>query len=200
VISSFCSFAFVPFEQETHFSLSVSGGDLTCFVVERTDIKTNSTPLVDILMCGNGQWGGLGNSMYNNSQGNPVRAKNVSGLIEYSDATGKLEAIQPHAVTISPTGHVLLTLDTLRHAGGGIGGRDLMVWGTNQSSELGNEKRSSLAVPTSLTSSDGERVMLKRKTAARVETLGGDVWGKKISVEQRAVGGYRNSVLYWAVV
>lgn len=59
-----------------------TGGDLACFTVERRDNKLGSTPLVDVLMCGNGQWGGLGNNMFNNSQGYPVRAKNVSGLIE----------------------------------------------------------------------------------------------------------------------
>ena len=57
-----------------------AGGDLTCFIVERSDGV--SVPTVDLLMCGNGQWGGLGNNVYSNSQGNPVRAKNVSGLLE----------------------------------------------------------------------------------------------------------------------
>ena len=56
------------------------GGDLTMFEVERTD--GSSMPQVDVLSCGNGQWGGLGNAQYSNAQSSPVRAKNVSGLFE----------------------------------------------------------------------------------------------------------------------
>ena len=56
------------------------GGDLTFFKVERTD--GTAMPYVDVLACGNGQWGGLGNALYSNAQGTPLRAKNVSGLLE----------------------------------------------------------------------------------------------------------------------
>ncbi len=57
-----------------------AGGDLTMFEVERSD--GSGMPYIDVLACGNGQYGGLGNAMYSNSQGTPVRAKNVSGLYE----------------------------------------------------------------------------------------------------------------------
>ena len=56
------------------------GGDLTFFKVERTDVAAR--PFVEVLACGNGQFGGLGNAQYSNSQGTPVRTKNVSGLLE----------------------------------------------------------------------------------------------------------------------
>ena len=57
-----------------------TGGDLTFFKVERTD--GSALPYIDVLACGNGQYGGLGNAQYSNGQGTPVRAKNVSGLLE----------------------------------------------------------------------------------------------------------------------
>ena len=57
------------------------GGDLTCFTVARND-ESPSPPIVDLLLCGNGQWGGLGNNVFNNAQGLPIRAKNVSGILE----------------------------------------------------------------------------------------------------------------------
>jgi hypothetical protein len=57
-----------------------AGGDLTCFTVERID--ENAVRTVDLLMCGNGRWGGLGNNIYSSAQGNPLRAKSVSGLLE----------------------------------------------------------------------------------------------------------------------
>jgi hypothetical protein len=50
------------------------------FTVERKD--GSSLNAVDVLICGNGQWGGLGNSAFSNAQSNPVRAKGVSGLLE----------------------------------------------------------------------------------------------------------------------
>lgn len=50
------------------------------FTVERKD--GSSIDVVDVLACGNGQWGGLGNSLFSNSQSNPVRARGVSGLLE----------------------------------------------------------------------------------------------------------------------
>lgn len=54
------------------------------FTVERKDGSSLDT--VDVLVCGNGQWGGLGNSVFSNAQGNPVRAKGVSGLLECESA------------------------------------------------------------------------------------------------------------------
>ena len=58
----------------------LTGGDLSMFTVERKDGSSLDT--VDLLVCGNGQWGGLGNSVFTNAQSNPVRAKGVSGLLE----------------------------------------------------------------------------------------------------------------------
>ena len=50
------------------------------FTVERKD--GTLIRAVDVLACGNGQWGGLGNSVFSNAQSVPVRAKGVSGLLE----------------------------------------------------------------------------------------------------------------------
>ena len=56
------------------------GGDLTFFKVERTD--GSAMPYIDVLACGNGQYGGLGNAGFSNGQSAPVRTRNVSGLLE----------------------------------------------------------------------------------------------------------------------
>ncbi|KAI0080581.1 RCC1/BLIP-II [Panus rudis PR-1116 ss-1] len=174
-----------------------AGGDLTFFKVERVD--GSAMPYVDVLACGNGQWGGLGNAQYSNAQSTPVKAKNVSGLLEYSEQTKNLQAIEPHSISISPTGHVLLTLDTLSHSGPGGQGRDLFVWGANQEYQLGTGKRGSLATPRNLEQLDGERFILGKKKAGEVRDLGGKVWKKNVEVEQCAVAGYGNSVVYWKV-
>ncbi|KAG6896734.1 hypothetical protein C0992_006451 [Termitomyces sp. T32_za158] len=173
-----------------------AGGDLTAFTVERTSVSSPTT--VDLLVCGNGRWGGLGSNTYSSSQSTPLRARNVSGLLEYSDATRSLQPITPHAVTISPTGHVLLTLNTGTTTD--VGGRDLVVWGKNYESELGNGRKSSIPIPTTLETPDGGRFMLRRRTAKRVLDMHGKLWKKNVQVEQCAVVGPENSAVYWKIV
>ncbi|KIP09277.1 hypothetical protein PHLGIDRAFT_23026 [Phlebiopsis gigantea 11061_1 CR5-6] len=173
-----------------------AGGDLTFFTVERSDGAAR--PFIDVLACGNGQFGGLGNAQYSNGQGTPVRTKNVSGLLEYSEDTHTMRAIHPHAVAVAPTGHVLLTLDTLREGGPGGAGRDLLVWGANQDFQLGNGKRGSLAAPWALHAPNGERVILGTRRAD-VKSLQGKLWRRGVLVEQCAVAGWGNSVVYWRI-
>ncbi|KAG1891351.1 regulator of chromosome condensation 1/beta-lactamase-inhibitor protein II [Suillus subluteus] len=186
----------VPISVRTRCIDISAGGDLTCFVAERTDGE--SLVYVDLLTCGNGQWGGLGNNQYSNAQGNPVRAKNVSGLREYNEDSRTMSPILPHAISVSPTGHVLLTLDTQAHGGPGGLGRDLVVWGTNHDYQLGTGKRSSLPVPTTLERPEGGRFILGQRKAL-VRDLAGKVWKKKVEVEQCAVAGYGNSIIYWKI-
>ncbi|KAJ3504015.1 hypothetical protein NLJ89_g8163 [Agrocybe chaxingu] len=172
-----------------------AGGDLTAFTVER---DTGSGPTsTDVLMSGNGQYGGLGNSTYSNSQGAPIRVKAVSGLTQYNDRTRALEPIRPEELSISPTGHVLLALNSAENTG--VGGRDVMVWGKNYESELGNGKKGSLPTPTTLEDPDGQRLMLMAKKAKEVKDLSGRTWKRGVKVEQRMVAGYENSVVYWKI-
>jgi hypothetical protein len=133
---------------------------------------------------------------FKNAQGAPLRVKNVSGLEEFSDKTQSLQPIVPERISISPTGHVLLTLDTSR---GGVEGRDLFVWGKNYGSELGNGKKSSQAVPINLLTLQGERFMLCERKAKEVRDLNGKVWKRGVKVEQIALAGYGNSVVYWKI-
>ncbi|KAF8911083.1 RCC1/BLIP-II [Gymnopilus junonius] len=188
---------FTPETTDTR-CLSVSaGGDLSSFIVER-EANINAPTLVDVLMSGNGQFGGLGNNAYTTAQSTPSRVKGISGLVQYSDCTQRLEPIRPGSISISPTGHVLATLNSSTESG--IGGRDLMVWGRNQSHELGNAKKSTIASPTGLQTPDGERFMLMRRKAKEVKDLHGNIWKKGVDVEQREVVGYENSAVYWKIV
>ncbi|KAJ3773826.1 regulator of chromosome condensation 1/beta-lactamase-inhibitor protein II [Lentinula raphanica] len=175
--------------------LNVSaGGDLTCFTVERTTQADTprSSSTIELLLSGNGQYGSLGNNLYTNTQGNPIRARNVSNLTEYDDETNSLRPIAPHSISVSSTGHVLLTLSS-------NSGRDLLAWGRNYNSELGNGKRAGLAVPTTLADADGERFLLQRKRAKEVLDLQGVVWKRGVEVEQKAVAGYDSSAVFWKV-
>ncbi|KAF9227858.1 RCC1/BLIP-II [Gyrodon lividus] len=175
----------------------MAGGDLTFFVAERD--ARDSLIYVDVLACGNGQWGGLGNSLFSNAQGNPLRVKNVSGLCEFDEQTQTLSPLIPQAISISPTGHVLLTLDTHSHAGPGGSGRDLVAWGRNYDYQLGTGKRTSLNAPVTLERPEGGRFILAKRKAT-VNDLSGKVWKKTVDVEQCAVAGYDNSIVYWKIV
>lgn len=57
-----------------------TGGDLSFFIVERRD--GTFMPTADLLACGMGQYGGLGNGLFSTAQGSPLRVKAVSGLQE----------------------------------------------------------------------------------------------------------------------
>lgn len=57
-----------------------AGGELAFFTVERVD--GTAIRNVEILSCGNGQYGGLGNALFSNAQSVPVRTKAISGLLE----------------------------------------------------------------------------------------------------------------------
>ncbi|KAG7092292.1 hypothetical protein E1B28_008654 [Marasmius oreades] len=169
-----------------------AGGDLTCYTVERVIDPSPAT--VDIMMCGNGQWGALGNNVFTNAQGTPVRARNVSDLTEYNDETRRLQAVPPHSVSVSPTGHVLLSLQPMGSD------RDLLAWGKNYDSELGNGKKSSMAVPVVMQNAEGDRMMLSKIKAKEVLDLSGRRWKRDVEVEQRPVTGYCNSAVFWKVV
>lgn len=113
----------------------------------------------------------------------------------------------PHTFSVSPDGHVLLALETHARAGpGGGGGRDLLAWGTNYDYQVGNGKRASIAVPTTLSppvelarDGDGERIMLVRRRAKVVRDPQGRVWRRGVDVEQVAIGGYGSSLVYWRI-
>jgi hypothetical protein len=110
-----------------------------------------------------------------------------------------MQPIPPHAVSISPTGHVMVTLETLSGSTGMYGGRDLVVWGANYDYQLGIGKRGNTANAVTMHRPDGSRYLLQ-KVEATVRDLGGKVWKSKVEVEQTAVAGNKASVVYWRVV
>ena len=116
-----------------------------------------------------------------------------------SEARGNLQPVMPEDISVSPTGHVLLTLDTHAHAGPGGGGRDLLAWGANYEFQLGTGRRGSVATPAALERAAGGRFMLETRRTAEVRDLAGRVWKRGVAVEQRAVAGWGNSVVYWRI-
>ena len=102
-------------------------------------------------------------------------------------------------MSVSPAGHVLVTLETLAGSAGMYGGRDLVIWGANYDYQLGIGKGGNTANAVTLHRPDGSRYLLQ-KLEARVKDLEGKVWKARAEVEQTAVAGHKTSVVYWRIV
>ena len=116
-----------------------------------------------------------------------------------NERTQNTQPIRPYAVSVSPTGHVLVTLETLSGSTGKYGGRDVVVWGANYDYQLGIGKRGNMANAVTLHRPDGSRYLLQ-KAEARVQDLEGKVWKNKAEVEQTAVAGNKTSFVYWRIL
>ncbi|KDN44082.1 RCC1/BLIP-II [Tilletiaria anomala UBC 951] len=133
-----------------------AGADNSFFITSRRDatsIGTRGTGdgfKIDVLAAGKGQWGTLGNAMWSQVAASPVRVKAVSGLMEYSEITGKTHPVNIYSLSVGRPGHVTLVLDTADPGGHVAFGRDVMVWGHNAAFQLGNGKRANLSVPQCL--------------------------------------------------
>ncbi|KAF8212424.1 regulator of chromosome condensation 1/beta-lactamase-inhibitor protein II [Mycena galopus ATCC 62051] len=165
--------------------VSAAGGDLTAFTIEREPANEDTT--VELLMTGDGQWGGLGNNSYSNVQVTPLRVKALSGLTEYNDATKRLQCIRPRAISISLGGHVLATLDSV-----------LYSWGKNQDYEVLGARKPGTCTPLAVDAGDGNgRLLLQSKKSREVRDMAERVWGRGYKVEQTAVGGSGCTMIYW---
>ncbi|KZO95773.1 RCC1/BLIP-II protein [Calocera viscosa TUFC12733] len=179
----------------THIS---AGGDIVYFTVERT-LLGEKAAAVDVLAAGMGQWGLLGNGLYNQVQGQPAKVKAISGIMEYNDSTKALEALPPKAISVSPTGHVVVTLDAISDTNAGY---DVLAWGQNRSYELGNGKQVPAPLPgyvKSFRPEPGSRLMV-RETKEVVRDLKGKVRGRKVPVQETVVTGWGCTVVYWKIV
>lgn len=135
----------------------IAGGSTTMFVVER-ESPGQQGKFVDLLACGNGMSGALGNGLWSSASSVPTRVKTVSGLQEcewfrvdvvwtlIAKVSEKAKAFLPlelYAVSVSPSpnAHIFAVLKTDREADAkgvkdGLYGKDVMVWGGNGGSKV----------------------------------------------------------------
>ncbi|KAG8691051.1 Aminopeptidase 2 mitochondrial [Ceratobasidium sp. 423] len=174
------------------------GGDLAYFMVDV--VAPGNIPSADVLACGMGQWGGLGNGQFLQAQGAPVKVKSVSGITEYNEATRSIQPLRARSISVSPspqTSHTLLTLDTGTLAevpskhGAHPAGHDVLVLGYNADGQLGNGKRANLCVPSHVSALGGVvgRMMLRHREKALIVDMQGNSCGKG-NVEETAVAGW----------
>jgi alpha-tubulin suppressor-like RCC1 family protein len=137
---------------DIHCTDIAAGADNTFFTMSRREPGGGgySGIKIDVLAVGKGQWGTLGNAMWSQVTLAPVKVKTVSGLIEFSEATGKTHPVPMHSISIGKPGSVALVLDTVEQEGHQAFGRDVMVFGHNAAYQLGTTKRSNLCIPQHL--------------------------------------------------
>jgi len=209
----------------------IAGGQTTLFVVERE--APGKDTMIDLLACGNGISGALGNGLWSSASGVPARVKTVSGLQEFSEKAQALLPLGIHSISVSPSpsAHVFAVLDTVSEADEagvklGLYGKDVMVWGGNSEYQLGNGRRSSLAVPQHLPPlvdrpldpvveksrgsgadmSSGTRSPMPHsrlqlhQTRTAAYDLEGKLLKRRVTCEETMVAGYNASVLYNKIV
>ncbi|KAJ9101922.1 hypothetical protein QFC19_005003 [Naganishia cerealis] len=152
-----------------------AGANSTYFTVERSATAQPHMKFVDLLAVGSGLTGTLGNGLWSSANSSPVKVKTVSGLQEYSEASQSFVPLDIAKVSVSssPTPHVFATLHTvaLSDATGvqqKMYGNDCMAWGAGGDYQLGNGKRSNLAVPQHLPP-------LKGPAKGLIDALGNDI-------------------------
>ncbi|BEI93259.1 uncharacterized protein CcaverHIS019_0508870 [Cutaneotrichosporon cavernicola] len=201
-----------------------AGASTTMFTVEREAMS--GPKLYDLLSCGNGQSGSLGTGSTSSGCYAPTRIKALSGIEEYSE---KLKGpiglnISKVSISCSPNTHVFAVLDTVSEADAkglkdGLFGRDVLVWGGNFDYQLGNGKKSGVAVPQHMPSliphaideliaespeAESSPMPLTRLQlhTAKADTY--DMLGKLIKrgvkTEETVFAGYNCSVLYNKIV
>jgi hypothetical protein len=120
----------------------------------------------------------------------PTLPFNPTFNIVDDDMQQTLKPIAPHSMSISPTGHVLLSMDTAL-------ARDCLGWGKNHDYELGTGKRGVVGSPTVLQDANGQRLMLRSRKAREVKDMQGKVWKRNVEVQEELVAGHGNSAIYW---
>lgn len=134
------------------------GGKNTYMVVQHQQYG-KLYPSIDIWAAGMGQFGQLGNNTWNHYQAKPVRVKVISGLTEWNEQENKVSPIGVHSLSVGRT-HAVCCLDNYSKvdADASTGssrssfhdvnyGRDVFVWGGNDSWQIGGSGRSNRAVP-----------------------------------------------------
>lgn len=140
--------------------LQIAGGGKNTYMVIENHAYGKPYPSIDIWASGMGQFGQLGNNTWNHYQSKPVKVKVISGLAEWDEVENKVSPIGVHSLSVGST-HTICCLDNYskvdadaatgssRSAFHDINyGRDVFVWGGNDSYQIGaNGKRNNRPMP-----------------------------------------------------
>ncbi|KAF8250271.1 RCC1/BLIP-II [Wilcoxina mikolae CBS 423.85] len=126
-----------------------AGGSNTYFTVD------SSSGTHDVLSCGTGIHGNLGNGRWTHVQGPPSRIKALSGLQEFNEATQKMQPIHLHTLSVGGTHVAAVMGNNTSTSTSGSYGTDVLWWGNNEFYQLGTGKRNNSNVPVYIQPLDG---------------------------------------------
>jgi alpha-tubulin suppressor-like RCC1 family protein len=117
----------------------------------------------DVLACGQGIYGSLGNGRWTHIQGEPMKVKSLSGLFEYSEQSNSVVPIRVAHLSVGAT-HTAAILDNITHINAHKGssendtnwGADVLLWGGNEFYQLGTGRRNNQNTPTYISPLDPE--------------------------------------------
>jgi len=177
---------------------SIAAGGANSFVV------ANMNGNIEVYASGSGMWGQLGSGVWNQIQHKPIRVKTLRNLSEWSDTLNRKVEIGIRYISVGEN-HVAAVLDN--DVSGGIGGRDVFIWGCGEAYQLGHGKRNNLNVPSPHNpiaiaegrqgDTNAERFMLKPRRQVEVLTSDGR---KKVFCEETIVFGGGCSGIYEKIV
>ncbi|CAK7263923.1 hypothetical protein SEPCBS119000_000727 [Sporothrix epigloea] len=210
-----------------------AGGATSFFTVDvlrdSLDGRRPATVTADTWSCGSGIYGSLGNGKWVHvSTTGPTKVRALSGLSEYSEATGAVVPIRLARLEVGAT-HASAVLDNATNVGASFSsssadtnwGADTLWWGGNEYYQLGTGKRSNQSEPVRIASLDsatpgGAALSLKLSPENKSAPTNLDVArerlaltprttvrlmgsGRKVSIEQRVTCGRYVSGVYSGV-
>ena len=128
-----------------------AGGTNSYFMVDVEDTTKNRIT-ADVLSCGTGIYGNLGNGRWTHVQGTPTKVKALSGLFEYDEATNRVNPIRLRDVRVGANHAAAImanitNIDASSSAHDVNYGFDVLFFGNNEFYQLGTGKRNNSNVP-----------------------------------------------------
>ncbi|CCX16457.1 regulator of chromosome condensation 1/beta-lactamase-inhibitor protein II [Pyronema domesticum] len=145
---------------------AIAAGGMNSYFIADV-VNSGGRETCDVLACGTGIHGNLGNGRWTHIQGSPTKIKALSGLVEYNETTNKLQPIKVRCMTVG-TNHcagVMANHSNITGTGSSISdvkyGNDVLWWGNNEFYQLGTGKRNNCNVPVYIQPLDGVPAELK---------------------------------------
>lgn len=135
-----------------------AGGMNSYFIVDVNEAGRSS---VDVLSCGTGIHGNLGNGRWKHIQGTPEKIKALSGLFEYNETIQKTQPIRLRDLSVGATHAAAVVANNTNIKAAGTSssdvnyGADVLWWGNNEHYQLGTGKRNNASVPVYIQPLDG---------------------------------------------
>ncbi|ROW07381.1 hypothetical protein VMCG_03879 [Cytospora schulzeri] len=205
-----------------------AGGSNSFFTVDATKVASpqQASPdgaapardtgkvVADTWAAGEGIKGSLGTGAWTHISNGPAKVKALSGLFEWNEKANKVVPIRLAKLSVGST-HTAAVMDNATHVDAAdktnendaYWGSDVLWWGGNEFSQLGNGKRSNSNTPIYIGPLDGgggggvagrkgEEQHRFQITPRQTVKLGKDGQGRKASVEQRVECGRYVTAVY----